>query len=153
MTAVIGCRGAADYPAVVGAQDDVQRVAAVLGRPRDGYLKRLKANASVIAPRSGEAARQLGLFVDRVADLSTAELQELHDETFGRAGAGDAPAMASRLARHRTSATEARVALDACARILDHLDADRNPFAFVLRALCCVLLARANDMHMTRVSR
>lgn len=90
------------------------------------------------------------MFVDRVAELSTAELQELHDETFGRAG--EAPAIALRLARHRTGAVEARVALDAFTRVLDHLDADRNPFALVVRALCCVLLARARDTRMTQIS-
>jgi nitrate reductase assembly molybdenum cofactor insertion protein NarJ len=148
MTAVIGRAETPRYRGSMPARDDVQRIAAVLARPHAGYLTRVKAHATAIAPRSGEAARQLGLFADRVGELSTAELQELYDETFARGGVDAAP-LALRMARHRTSPEEARVALDTCARLLDHLQADRNPFEFVVRALCCVLLIRANDTHVT----
>jgi nitrate reductase assembly molybdenum cofactor insertion protein NarJ len=122
----------------------VQRVAAALGRPGAGYLKRVRAHASAVAPHSGEAARQLGLFADRVSDLATAELQELHDETFGAGRAEGAAREAMRLARQRISPSGVPGALDMLAPLLDRLDADRTPFAFVVRALCCVLLARAS---------
>jgi len=129
----------------MAARDDVQRVAATLARPRAGYLRRVRAHAAALATRSGEAARQLGLFADRIGDLGTAELQELHDETFGpHGGVADAASVGVQLSRHHASAAEARLALDMYARMLDRLEADRNPFAFVVRALCCVLLARAS---------
>jgi nitrate reductase assembly molybdenum cofactor insertion protein NarJ len=128
----------------MAVRDDVQRVAAALTRPGAGYVQRIRADATVIAARSGEAARHLGLFVERVADLTTDELRELYDETFGHGPLDDVGPLASRLASHRTGTAEARVALDAFARMLDRLEADRNPFAWVVRALCCVLLARAN---------
>ena len=151
MTAVIGRAEASGYRGDMPARDDVQRVAAVLVRPHAGYLKRVRANAAAIAPRAGEAARQLGLFADRVGELSTAELQELYDETFARGGGVDAAPVALRMARHRTDPEEARVALDTCARLLEQLDADRNPFALVARALCCVLLSRASDTRATHL--
>lgn len=129
----------------MAARDDVQRVAAALARPRTGYLKRVKADGTAIAARSGEAARQLGVFADRIADLTIAELRELHQETFGEGALENTGALAIRLARHRTDAADARLALDVLARVLDRLEADRNPFAYVVRALCCVLMARANQ--------
>lgn len=129
----------------MAARDDVQRVAAALARPRTGYLKRVKADGTAIAARSGEAARQLGVFADRIADLTIAELRELHQETFGEGALENTGALAIRLARHRTDAADARLALDVLARVLDRLEVDRNPFAYVVRALCCVLMARANQ--------
>lgn len=129
----------------MAARDDVQRVAAALARPRTGYLKRVKADGTAIAARSGEVARQLGVFADRIADLTIAELRELHQETFGEGALENTGALAIRLARHRTDAADARLALDVLARVLDRLEADRNPFAYVVRALCCVLMARANQ--------
>ena len=96
----------------MAARDDVQRVAAALARPRTGYLKRVKADGTAIAARSGEAARQLGVFADRIADLTIAELRELHQETFGEGALENTGALAIRLARHRTDAADARLALD-----------------------------------------
>ena len=137
----------------MAARDDVQRVAAALKRPRPGYLRGLHADAAVVSAHSGEAARQLGVFADRVGELGTAELQELHDETFGRGPAASAAPLADRLARHRARPADARAALDIFTRLLDRLDADRNPFACVVRALCCVLLVRADEPHGLRPDR
>jgi nitrate reductase assembly molybdenum cofactor insertion protein NarJ len=134
----------------MAARDDVQRVAALLRRPGAGYVKRVRAHAAALALGSGEAARQLGLFADRVGDLATPELQELHDETFGRGRAHGAAREAIRLARHRTGPGDVRASLDLFAPLLERLDTERNPFALVLRALCCVLLARTHEDTMTR---
>jgi hypothetical protein len=65
-------------------RDDVQHVAALLARPRSGYARRVEAAQSALSPQACEALRQLGMFVDRVGDLSTDELRELYDETFRR---------------------------------------------------------------------
>jgi nitrate reductase assembly molybdenum cofactor insertion protein NarJ len=129
--------------------DDIQRVAAILERPRAGYLQRLGRTPPAIAPRSGEAARQLGVFAERIEALSIDELRELHDETFRSAELGTLAALASTLARRPPDRAEARAAIDALAPMLDRLDADRNPFAYVVRALCCVLLARG-EAHLER---
>ena len=153
MTAVIGPAARVSYPAAMAAPDDVQRVAVALGRPGARYLSRTKRHATAVASGSGEAARQLGLFADRVADLSTAELQELHDETFGPGRAEHAAWVARALRRDRASAEDARAALDTFTRLLERLDADRNPFALVVRALCCVLLARVRKAEAARGSR
>lgn len=102
----------------------MQRVAAALERPRAGYVAAIEAARRQIGDRSGEAARQLGLFVDRIGDLTRDELRELHDETF----AGRTPA----------------ATLAALAPLLDRLERDRNPFAHLVRALCCLLLRSAS---------
>src|SRR5690606_31573913 len=107
------------------------------------------AHAAAVAPQSGEAARQLAVFADRVGDLATSELQELHDETFGCGRAEGAAHEAMRLARQRVGPGEVRTSLDLFAPLLERLDAERNPFAFVVRALCCVLLARTREDAMT----
>ena len=134
----------------MAAQDDLQRIAAALQRPDARYRSRMERNAAALASHAGDAARQLSLFADRVAELSTAELQELHDETFGPGRAEHAASVAHDLRRHRTSPEDARVALDTFTRLLERLDADRNPFTLVVRALCCVLLARAREAQTIR---
>jgi nitrate reductase assembly molybdenum cofactor insertion protein NarJ len=150
MTGVIGGGVTGAYGGAMAARDDVQRVAATLRRPGVGYVKRVRAHAAAVAVQSGEAARQLALFAERVADLTTPELQELHDETFGRGRAHGAAREALRLARHRSNPGDVRASLDLFAPLLERLDAERNPFAFVVRALCCVLLARTREDTMTR---
>jgi nitrate reductase assembly molybdenum cofactor insertion protein NarJ len=130
--------------------DDIQRVAAVLERPRTGYQRRLGQTPRAIALRSREAARQLGVFAERVEALSIDELRELYDETFQGVELGGVGALASVLVRQPTACGEARAALDTFAPILVRLAADRNPFAYAIRALCCVLLARAGEERLER---
>ena len=97
-----------------------------------------------MAAESGEVARQLDVFVDRVGDLTTEELRELYDETFREPALADVHVLAARLARGPATVAEARAAVNSLAPALDRLDANRNPFSHVVRALCCALLARAN---------
>ena len=142
MTVVIGGAGARSYARRMASADDVQRLAAALKRPRAGYVTRLQALRADLAPTAGEASRQLGLFLDRVGDLTLDELAELHRETFPRGAAGGVLPLAAVLARAPASSGQARSALVQLAPLLDRLTGDRNPFACVVRALCCLLLAR-----------
>jgi nitrate reductase assembly molybdenum cofactor insertion protein NarJ len=121
--------------------EDVRRVATALQRPDGDYLDAIERVRSAIAARSGEGARQLGVFVDRVRDLSLEELDELHDETF-RGALVEGPTVAARLAADPLPDTDARSSLQALTPMLERLDADRNPFAYVVRALCFLLLMR-----------
>lgn len=146
MTAVIGGAHGRLYRRDMPAREDVQRLAAALERPRGGYVKRVQAARNAFAPHACEAARQLGAFVDRIGDLSTEELRELYDETFRRDTSTPIEALVARLARHRTDAAMAREALRELTPLLERLDTDRNPFAYVVRALCVGLLARV-DPH------
>ena len=118
------------------ARDDIQRVAAALARPRAGHVERLERARSAMAAESGEVARQLDVFVDRVGDLTT--------EAFREPALADVHVLAARLARGPATVAEARAAVNSLAPALDRLDANRNPFSHVVRALCCALLARAN---------
>jgi hypothetical protein len=155
MTAVICIDQMSAYRRVMTARDDIQRLAAMLERPGDDHLARIEGAQHTIAGAlgSGESARQLGVFAERIADLTTDELGELHDETFTTAALAEVPRLASRLASRRTTCAEARASLNALAPALDRLEADRNPFAYVVRALCCALLARASHPGKDRVSR
>lgn len=147
MTAVIGAAARRSYPPWMASPDDVQRVAAALKRPRAGYVKRLNTLRIGLISKSGEAARQVGLFIDRIGDLSLEELGELYAETFERSElAGIAP-LVSRLARSPASCEEARLALRELAPTLERLNRERNPFVYVVRALCCLLLSRATHSH------
>jgi hypothetical protein len=49
-------------------------------------------------------------------------------------------AVAARLVRPDASAAEMRTAVDALAPALARLETDRNPFTYVVKALCCLLL-------------
>lgn len=130
------------------ASDDVQRLAAVLARPGAARVAAAR-NAQAAPLGSGEAARQLGLFFDRIADLTAEERRELHDETFASGALAAVPRIAQQLARGHVSAEAARTSLDTLAPALERLEADRNPFAYVVRALCCALLARAGCARPT----
>jgi hypothetical protein len=44
------------------------------------------------------------------------------------------------------------MAVNALVPALDHLEADRNPFAYAVKALCCVLLVRANPSSSSRIT-
>ena len=102
-----------------------------------------------MAAGSGEVARQLGVFVDRVADLTLDELRELHDETFRGPAMTDVQSVAHQLVQHSATAAEARAAVNVLAPALERLEANRNPFAHVVLALCCTLLTRAYDQRHT----
>jgi nitrate reductase assembly molybdenum cofactor insertion protein NarJ len=148
MTPVIWRKAGPRYGRRMSAPDDIQRVATALTRPRAGHVDRLERARQGMAAGSGEVARQLGIFLDRVADLTTDELRELYDETFRETAVSDVSSLASRLVHVRTSEADARVALDVLAPALDRLEANRNPFSHVVRALCCALLAKAQ--HVSR---
>jgi nitrate reductase assembly molybdenum cofactor insertion protein NarJ len=132
----------------MAARDDVQRLAAALERPREGYLARLETTRTTLPPACGDAARQLVVFIDRIADLTTEQLGELYDETFRRDPATTIEPLATRLARRRTRPEDAPAALGILASRLDRLQADRNPFEHLVRALCCALRARAEDPRL-----
>jgi nitrate reductase assembly molybdenum cofactor insertion protein NarJ len=126
----------------MNARDDVQHVAALLARPRRGYARRVEAARAALSPQACESLRQLGMFADRIGDLSTDELRELHDETFRRGRPAVIESLVARLAQRPTEGEDAREALRELTPLLERLDADRNPFAHVVRSLCCRLLDR-----------
>jgi nitrate reductase assembly molybdenum cofactor insertion protein NarJ len=144
MIAVIGAGSRPAYCRSMIAADEVQSVAATLERPEADYGERLQRARTVTMARSGEAARQLGVFAERVHDLTLDELLELYDETFGRPTARDVQAIVRRLMRSSAGPEDAGAAIGALVPVLDRLEAARNPFAYAVKALCCVLLARAN---------
>ena len=122
------------------AQDDVQSVAAALLTPHPDFVARLVRTRDAVAASSVEAARQLTAFLDRISDLSVDELGELHHETFNARLPAELGPVAVRLASRSMPAADAREALGVLTPALMRLDADRNPFAHVVRALCCLLL-------------
>ena len=135
----------------MAARSDVQRVAEALVRPRAGYIARLERARAAIGGRSGEAARLLAVFITRVGDLTTDELRELYDETFGvrpqrrtvgrsRESTAIWP-VATRLAHLPPGPADVGDALSTLTQLLPRLEADRNPFAYAVKALCCLLLA------------
>lgn len=121
--------------------DDIQRVAAMLQRPRPTYLRRLDEARQMLAARSGEVSRQLEIFADRVGDLTAEELRELYDETFRDEDLAIRRTL-GRLVRTRTDDAAAGRALSALQPLLARLDAERNPLVHVARSLCCLLLQR-----------
>lgn len=143
MTGVIGASAAGGYRGGMAVHADVQRLARALQRPRAGYAQRIDRTRRTVAAHSVEAARQLEAFLDRVGDLTIDELREVYDETFRTGGAEVGPPIL-RLADASAGPGDARTALDALAPLLDRLEADRNPFVYVVRALCCVLLGPAD---------
>jgi nitrate reductase assembly molybdenum cofactor insertion protein NarJ len=134
----------------MAARDDVQRAAAALEKPQNDYMTRLETIRRALVAGSGEAARQLEVFSDRIGDLTIEELRELYDETFQRDTLAAIGPLISRFIRRPSSRADARVALDTLAPMLDRLEADRNPFAHVVRALCCLLLARVSHSRKER---
>jgi len=116
--------------------DDIQRVAAALDRSRDGDVRFLDEVQNLL--RSVEASRQLEVFLERVGDLTAEELRELYAETFHDETSSDRRLLAG-LARTPTEAAEAGVAVEALGSLLARLEAERNPFAYVVRSLCCLL--------------
>jgi len=143
------------YRRLMTARDDIQCLAAMLERPGTDHLAQVQGAVRAIASAggSGESSRQLSVFAERVADLTIEELRELHDETFRAGALAEVPGLATRLGSRRTTCAEARASLNALARALDRLEADRNPFAYVVRALCCALLTRASHPGKDRASQ
>ena len=149
MTVVIGWMSGHAYAHVMPVADDIQRVAALLQRPRTGYLRRLDETRQMLAARSGEVSRQLEIFADRVGDLTAEELRELYDETF-RGEASAIRRLLGRLVRTRTEGAAAAAAVSALEPSLERLDAERNPLAYVVRSLCCLLLLRVTTPHVEK---
>lgn len=131
----------------MSGRDEIQRLAAVLERPRTGYAKRLEQAQRAAIASSDEASRQLRVFVERIADLTLEELCELYDETF-RADQAEIEALVRRLVREHTSHLEAATALGTLAPLLDRLEYERNPHAYVVRSLCCLLLHRLDQSRV-----
>jgi nitrate reductase assembly molybdenum cofactor insertion protein NarJ len=129
--------------------DDIQRVAAALDRSRDGDVRSRDVVRNLL--RSVEASRQLEVFLERVGDLTAEELRELYAETFHDETSSDRRMLAG-LARSPTNAAEAGVAVEALGSLLARLEAERNPFAYVVRSLCC-LLPRAKSSQLEQESR
>lgn len=131
--------------------DDVQHVAAALRKRRAGYLRRLDEARQMMISQSGEASRYLEIFADRVGDLTAAELRELYEETF-RGETAAVQGLFARLARTRTDAAAAGEAVSALEPLLRRLDAERNPLAYVVRSLCCLLLQRVRSPDLEQSS-
>jgi nitrate reductase assembly molybdenum cofactor insertion protein NarJ len=128
------------------ARDDVQSVAAALLEPRQHYVARVARARDAVEAHSLEAARALTVFLDRIADLEPDELSELHDETFRAGWAADLRRTASALASGPASTAGTDEAIDVVTTALFRLEADRNPFAYVARALYCLLQSRVRAM-------
>jgi nitrate reductase assembly molybdenum cofactor insertion protein NarJ len=131
--------------------DDIQRVAAALESPRAGYLVNLKETQRALAAQAAEAARQFEVFIERVGDLTVDELRELHVETF-RAESPAVRRLFVQLSRTRTNGGDAGMALRALEPLLERLEAERNPFAYVVRSLCCLLLRRVTSSQLEQSS-
>jgi nitrate reductase assembly molybdenum cofactor insertion protein NarJ len=125
----------------MAATDDLARLAAAMVRPGEGYLDRIDQLREALAGRHGEASRQLGAFAARLAGLSVDELQELFDETFDGRPARALIALSRQLiqAPDRVRVLDVLLTID---YLLPALEADRNPFVYLFKAICCVLLAR-----------
>jgi nitrate reductase assembly molybdenum cofactor insertion protein NarJ len=124
----------------MAAMHDFEQLATVMVRPDDGYLDRVEALRESLATRHGEAARQLGAFTARLAGLSVDELQELFDETFDARAAAAVSALGHYLAHAGGTVTVLDV-LPMVERLLPALEADRNPFVYLFKAVCCLVLA------------
>jgi nitrate reductase assembly molybdenum cofactor insertion protein NarJ len=116
-------------------------------------VDQVEQTRDAVATGSVEAARQLDVFLGRIGDLTIEELRELYDETFRKGGPNEIGSAVRRLAHSRASHQEIRAGLDELAPLLERLDADRNPFAYVVRALCCVLLTSFSPSRAERLSQ
>jgi len=125
----------------MAATEDLERLAAVMVRPDEGYLGRIEQMRDALVSRQGEASRQLGVFASRLAGLSVEELQELFDETFDHRAATTLIALAGQLSQTQADRVPVLDVLVTIERLLPALEADRNPFAYLFKAICCLLLA------------
>lgn len=144
MTVVIGGMPRGGYAHDMAGADEIQLVAAALQRPRRGYLRRLDGVRQMMT--TGEASRQLEIFADRIADLTLEELRELYDETF-RDEVSAVQRLIERLVQTRTDGAEADAAVSALEPLLQRLDDERNPLAYAVRSLCCLLLQRVKASY------
>jgi nitrate reductase assembly molybdenum cofactor insertion protein NarJ len=143
MTTVIRSAGSSVYCRDMLATDALRQLAMVLERPAADYLSLIERARSAIAPQSIDAARQLDVFIRRIEDLSPDELVELYEETFS----GDLTPtreLASALTARRLENEEILSVSRLLTTLLERLDADRNPFAVPVRALCLLLAAQSN---------
>jgi nitrate reductase assembly molybdenum cofactor insertion protein NarJ len=115
------------------------QLALLLVRPGSGYRRQLAVAGRAFESVGGEGARQFGEFVRRVSDLSLDEFKELYDETFPHGCPLDVAALAHP-APTPSLPSETREALDVAILMLERLEHARNPFAWLVRALCCLLL-------------
>ena len=126
------------------AADALHQVAMVLTPPDADYLSLIEGIRSAIAPQSIDVARHLEVFIRRIQDLSPDELVELYDETFS----GDltpARELASILAARPLANEEIIPVSKVLTALLERLEADRNPFAVPVRALCLLLAAESGS--------
>jgi hypothetical protein len=122
---------------------DTKLVAALMSPPAPGYLAlvdrmRTTLPFATAVPYGGEAARHLAHFAERVHDLADDELNELYEVSFVKEDASDLLGAARAIEHHGCAACSQ--ALPVLQRLLEPLDAARNPFAALFRGLCCVML-------------
>ena len=127
----------------MAARDGIRRVASILRAPDATYGRHVEAARRAAGAEAGEAGRQMAVFAERIAGLSVSELIELHDETFRRPPLASVAPLAEWLVHAPPDPAGARTALEALAPALDRLEAERNPYSYALKALCCLLLMRA----------
>jgi len=119
---------------------NLRLLAPLVTRPAADYHARLdRARAEAATPHP-EAARHMGLFGDRLTDLTTEELDELYRETFTSAEQA-ALADAAELFVAGSDGHRAVLALPVFEQLLPSLAAARNPFTLLFKALCCLLIA------------
>jgi nitrate reductase assembly molybdenum cofactor insertion protein NarJ len=141
MTSVIGAPAIERYLRRMAATDHLERLAAVLVRPDEGYLGRIEALRETLTGQDGEAARQLGVFTARLTGLSVEELQELFDETFDACEVSALTAVARQLTESAPDRVPVLDVLITIEHLHSALEADRNPFVYLFKGLCCLVLA------------
>lgn len=117
-------------------------LAALISPPLPDYLESLDRVRAAVATADlasgGEAVRHFGRFLERVRDLDAEELAELYSVSFTPANAESLQRAAGDLRRSGCGACP-RV-LPVLEELLTPLEIDRNPFAGLFKALCCLLL-------------
>lgn len=122
-----------------------QLLASLFACPTPAYRGRLETCIATLGGEHVQVAEQVQRFADLLADLSDPELVELHTQTFvGDGDSGEAlAAMLDELAQASPSAGRlyARIVLlPELEHHLARLEYDRNPFAYLARAACCLLI-------------
>jgi hypothetical protein len=122
------------------ARFNLRLLAPLVSRPTAGYQAQVERARIDAVARHPEAARPLGLFGDRLKDLAADELDELYGETFTLS---DQAALADAAGVFLAGETggQAILTLPVFERLLPGLDAARNPFTLLFKALCCLLIA------------
>ena len=145
MTRVIPLTYGPAYCRDMLAADALHQLAMVLTPPGADYLSLIEGIRSATAPESIDVARHLEVFIRRIQDLSPDELIELYDETFSR-DLTRVRELASTLATRPLAGEEIVAVSKVLTALLERLEADRNPFAVPVRALC-LLLADEGDSN------